>query len=192
MHAAIFSAGGDYPGNEFIIGSGRDALLCRYKSGRRKLNKTDQLTLEWAGVWAHYHSAMMRTIIVGKASQRHQKLYATAREALIACREVANEGNTIAQIFDAHVKVLDNADMARHRLNACGYSLGATFSPSWMDKPMIYADNDTRIERNMVLFLHMIIADSDTSTAMTLGQTYLVTEDGARDLSRHEIDLIVR
>ena len=43
MHHAIFAAGGDYPGNEFIIGSGADALLCRYKSGRRKLDADDQL-----------------------------------------------------------------------------------------------------------------------------------------------------
>ena len=33
QHNAIFSNGGDYPANEFIIGSGRDALLCRYKAG---------------------------------------------------------------------------------------------------------------------------------------------------------------
>src|SRR5215212_8808143 len=37
QQAAVFRAGGDYPGNEFIIGSGRDALLCRYKAGRRVL-----------------------------------------------------------------------------------------------------------------------------------------------------------
>ena len=37
QQAAIFAGGGDYPANEFIIGSGSDALLCRYKSGRRKL-----------------------------------------------------------------------------------------------------------------------------------------------------------
>ena len=36
MQGAIFSGGGDYPGNEFIIGSGSNALLCRYFSGRRK------------------------------------------------------------------------------------------------------------------------------------------------------------
>jgi len=45
MQSAIFVKGGDYPANEFIIGSGADALLCRYKSGRRKLSKNDQLTL---------------------------------------------------------------------------------------------------------------------------------------------------
>ena len=33
MQGAVFAGGGDYPGNPFIIGSGRDALLCRYKSG---------------------------------------------------------------------------------------------------------------------------------------------------------------
>jgi Xaa-Pro dipeptidase len=53
MQGAVFSGGGDYPANEFIIGSGPDALLCRYKAGRRKLNEvSDQLTLEWAGVSA--------------------------------------------------------------------------------------------------------------------------------------------
>ncbi|MEQ9181789.1 MAG: Xaa-Pro peptidase family protein, partial [Nitratireductor sp.] len=55
MQGAIFAGGGDYPANEFVIGSGPDALLCRYKAGRRKLRKNDQLTLEWAGVFHHYH-----------------------------------------------------------------------------------------------------------------------------------------
>lgn len=56
MMSANFAGDGDYPANEYIIGSGEDALLCRYKSGRRKLNKNDQLTLEWSGVFRHYHA----------------------------------------------------------------------------------------------------------------------------------------
>ena len=82
MQGAIFAGGGDYPANEFIIGSGADALLCRYKAGRRKLTKNDQLTLEWAGVFHHYHAAMMRTVLTGKVSKRHQELFdACARRA---------------------------------------------------------------------------------------------------------------
>jgi Xaa-Pro aminopeptidase len=38
MHDAVFEGGGDYPGNPFIIGSGPGALLCRYFSGRRRLD----------------------------------------------------------------------------------------------------------------------------------------------------------
>ena len=83
------------------------------------------------------------------------------------------------------------ADLTRHRLNACGYSLGARFTPSWMDRPMFYAANPAIIEPNMVLFAHMIIADSESGTAMTLGQTYLTTENSPECLSRHNLDLIV-
>ena len=70
MQGAIFAGGGDYPGNEFIIGAGRDALLCRYFTGRKHIAQTDQITLEWAGAYRHYHAAMMRTIPVGKALPR--------------------------------------------------------------------------------------------------------------------------
>ncbi|MCC2111822.1 MAG: aminopeptidase P family protein, partial [Hyphomicrobiales bacterium] len=65
MQGAIFRGGGDYPGNEFIIGSAEDALLCRYKAGRRRLAANDQITLEFAGAYRHYHAALMRTVIVG-------------------------------------------------------------------------------------------------------------------------------
>ena len=39
MQGAVFRGGGDYAGNEFIIGSDQRALLCRYASGRRHLEK---------------------------------------------------------------------------------------------------------------------------------------------------------
>ena len=42
----------------FIIGSGRDALLCRYFTGRRPLDADDQLTLEFAGAYRRYHSCL--------------------------------------------------------------------------------------------------------------------------------------
>jgi Xaa-Pro dipeptidase len=72
MQGIIFANDGDYPGNEFIIGSGEDALLCRYKSGRRTLSSPDQLTLEWAAAYRHYHAAMMRTIPIGDATSLHK------------------------------------------------------------------------------------------------------------------------
>jgi Xaa-Pro dipeptidase len=55
---------------------------------------------------------------------------------------------------------------------------------------MFHAGNPQPIEPNMSLFVHMIIADSDTGTAMTLGQTYLTTGEAPRALSRHQLDFI--
>jgi Xaa-Pro dipeptidase len=190
MQGAIFAGGGDYPANEFIIGSGADALLCRYKAGRRNLDAVDQLTLEWAGVYAHYHAPMMRTVIVGTPNDRQKELYAASRDAIEAIETVLITGNTFGTVFDTHARIMDERGLAKHRLNACGYSVGARFSPSWMEHQMFHAGNPEPILPGMTLFVHMIIMDSETGTAMTLGQTYLITDGPVKSLSRHGLDLI--
>lgn len=190
MQGAVFAGGGDYPANEFIIGSGADALLCRYKAGRRKLDARDQLTLEWAGVSAHYHAAMMRTVIIGEPTNRHRELYSACRETLQGIEMVLRPGHTFGTVFDTHARIMDERGLSRHRLNACGYSLGARFSPSWMEHQMFHAGNPQEIEPNMSLFVHMIIMDSDSGAAMTLGQTYLTTTDVPKPLSRYGLDFI--
>jgi len=189
MHGAIFAAGGDYPGNEFIIGSGADALLCRYKSGRRRLSRDDQLTLEFAGVSRHYHAAIMRTHVIGRPKPLHAPYRAAAREALAACEAELKPGRTAGDVFAAHARVLDGRRLSRHRLNACGYSLGAKFAPSWMDAPMFYERNDFLIARDQVYFLHMILMDSDSQTALCLGRTYLVGDRHAEPLNADDLDL---
>ena len=192
QHNAIFAAGGDYPGNEFIIGSARDALLCRYKSGRRKLDAQDQITLEFAGAWRHYHAAIMRTHVVGKPRDLHVAYHAAAREALLACEAELKPGRTAGDVYAAHARVFDAHGLSSHRLNACGYSLGAKFTPSWMDPPMFYERNDFVIAENQVFFAHMILMDSASETALCLGRTYLVTGQAAEPLNAPDLGLIVR
>jgi Xaa-Pro dipeptidase len=192
MQGAIFQGGGDYPGNEFIIGSGRDALLCRYFSGRRHLTSQDQLTLEFAGVYRHYHAALMRTIPIGEATPRHIELHQVCMEAMSACKGALKPGRPIGEVFDAYARVCDGAGMKAHRLNATGYSLGTTFAPNWMDWPMFYHGNPVVAEPNMVFFLHMILMDSEAETAMCFGHTVQVTDTGCMTLSRMDLDLVVR
>ena len=192
MQGVIFAGGGDYPGNEFIIGSGKDALLCRYKSGRRKLDSQDQLTLEWAAAYRHYHAAMMRTIPVGHATANHKEMHKVCMAAMQACKEALQPGRPIGEVFDAYAKTCDAAGMQDHRLNATGYSLGTTFAPNWMDWPMFYHANPVIAEPNMVFFLHMILMDSDTNHAICFGHTVVVTETGCESLSNRPMDLIVK
>jgi len=191
MQGAIFSGGGDYPGNEFIIGSGPDALLCRYFSGRRKLDSIDQLTLEFAGVYRHYHSALMRTIPIGKAKQEHLEMYEICLEALHACESRLKIGNTTGDVFEQHRLVIDKSKYKSARLNACGYSLGATFAPNWMDWPMLYENNPIIIEKNNIFFMLMILMNSETQTAMNLGETYIVSDTGCERLGKLKLDLVV-
>jgi Xaa-Pro dipeptidase len=192
MHDAIFEGSGDYPANPFIIGSGPQALLCRYYTGRRKLDPEDQLTLEFAGVYRQYHACLMRTLLVGTASDAHRRMFAACRAALDAAEALLRPGRTMGEVFDAQAAVLDRHGMRDHRLNATGYGLGAVYAPSWMDWPMFYAGNPVVIGPGMVFFLHMILMDSSAGKAMTLARTALVTERGVEPLSRAPLELIVR
>ena len=45
MQRVIFESGGDYPANEFIIGSGHNALLCRYQAEKRILSNSQSVFL---------------------------------------------------------------------------------------------------------------------------------------------------
>jgi Xaa-Pro dipeptidase len=160
MQSAVFRGGGDDPANEYIIGSGPGALMCRYYTGRRHLGAKDMLTLEFAGAYRHYHACLMRTFAIGEADPR---------------------------LIDMHKACADD-----QRLNACGYSLGTTFAPNWMDWPMLYHGNDYEARPGNVFFLHMILFDEPNGLAMTLGRTCVVTETGTAPLSRAPLDLVVK
>ncbi len=191
MQGAIFRGDGDYPSNEFIIGSGAGALLCRYFSGRRHLAEQDQLMVEFAAAYRHYHAALMRTILTGEATERQRDMHKVCVEALTAGEEALKPGRPIGEVFDAYARIVDAAGHREHRLNACGYAMGATFSPNWMDWPMFYAGNPVIAEPNMVFFLHPLILDSGRGLAMAAGETVRVTAAGCERLSRAALDLVV-
>ncbi len=190
MQGAVFKGGGGYAGNEFIIGSGDAALLCRYQSCPRHLDETDQMTLEWSGARFRYQAAMMRTLVVGKASALQKKMHTAAVEALIACENAIVPGRPMGDVYAEHARVFDDHGLTRARMQACGYGMGAVFNPIWVDFPMFYQSNPLTMNTGNVYFLHMILMDSEENLAMCWGHSVLVTDNGAERLSRSPLDLI--
>ena len=191
MQSAVFRGGGDYAATRFIIGSGENALMVRNFTGYRALGDNDQLQLEFGGAYRHYHSCLMRTILTGRPDPRHPAMHAACAEALQACKDACRPGATFGDIFQAHADALDRAGFGGHKLNACGYSLGALYPPTWMDWPMIFRDNPVAVQPNMVIFMHMILLDSDTKLAMSVGDTVLTTPGGCETLTRLGDGLVV-
>ncbi|WP_135505410.1 M24 family metallopeptidase [Roseovarius aestuariivivens] len=192
MQGAVFRGGGDYAGNEFILGSGPSALLSRYHSGRRHLDAQDQMTWEWAGAYARYHAAMMRTVIIGTPSDRQRHMHAGATAALEVCEAAIRPGAPMGDVFTAHAETLDAHGLNEARMQACGYGMGAVYNPIWVDFPMFYDGNPLPMQAGQVFFLHMILMDADAGLAMCPGHCVLVTETGCERLSRQPLDLLVR
>ena len=101
-------------------------------------------------------------------------------------------GHVAGDVYAAHARVMDAQGMREHRLNACGYSLGARFTPTWMDYPMFYEGNPEPLVPNQVFFAHMILMDSNHGAAFCLGRTYIVTKAAPEPLSTYPLKMIVR
>ena len=175
MMKTILSGDGDPSASRWPMGSGREALLVRYHTGHGRIGRRDQVTLEFAAAYRHYHACLMNVVAIGRVDPRHRDMFHACREALTACEAALRPGRTVGDIFATHARVLARAGYKDHMLNACGYTLGATYPPTWMDEPMIYADHPQVLAPGMVFFIHMILLNSRTGLSMSLGETSIIT-----------------
>ncbi|MGQ0665212.1 MAG: M24 family metallopeptidase [Pseudomonadota bacterium] len=187
IQATILKGGGDVPNGAMVLGSGERAHLVRGTTGRRHLSPVDQLTMEWSASYRRYQVGIMRTVDIGAPNPRHERMFEATRDALAAMTEAARPGEPVGRIDEAHRRVFDAAGYAEQRLAACGYSVGATYPPRFMDyPPLLYAGNPMPARPGMVLFLHAILADPRAGAAMSLGHTVVITETGREVLSKLE------
>ena len=143
-------------------------------------------------MYRHYHAPLMRTIPIGEVASLQERMHGVCVDAMEACMKALKPGEPVGRVFDAYSATCDRAGMGEHRLNATGYGLGATFSPNWMDWPMLYQDNPVISVPGMVFFLHMILMDSESEKAMCFGHTVIVNDSGCEVLSDLSLDLIAR
>jgi Xaa-Pro dipeptidase len=191
MINTILRGDGDPSASRWPMGAGEEALLVRYHTGHGTVTAQDQVQFEIAAAYRHYHAALMYVILTGKPDPRHRRMFEACVEALEACEAALRPGNTVGQVFETHARVLTKAGYAGHFLNACGYTMGATYPPTWMDWPMVYTGEPQVLAPNMVFFLHMILLDSDTRLGMSLGETTIVTDTGCEPISRAPRRLLV-
>ena len=191
MINTIMRGGGDPSASRWPMGCGEEALLVRYHTGHGAVAARDQAQFEIAAAYRHYHAALMYVILTGEPDPRHRDMFTACAEALDACEAALRPGNTVGQVFAAHAEVLTKAGYAGHFLNACGYTMGATYPPTWMDWPMLYAGEPQVLAPNMVFFLHMILLNSDTGLGMSLGETAIVTASGCEPISHAPRQLLI-
>ncbi len=191
MMNVIMRGDGDPTASRWPMGSGKDALMVRYHTGHNRVGKQDNAVFEFAASYRHYHTALMHNVITGKPTQRQLDMYAACRDALKASSEVLRAGKTVGDIYAAHAKSMTKSGFKKQMLAACGYTLGATYPPSWMDWPMMWADNPQVIEPGMVFFMHMILLDDRTGVSMSLGETAIVTKGKCEPVNHAPRRLVV-
>ncbi|QIE45307.1 aminopeptidase P family protein [Pseudohalocynthiibacter aestuariivivens] len=192
--AAMMSGGGEVPPGGPLVNSGERALFGRAISGPREIRPDDQVIVELSASFCRYNVCIESTISVGPTNPVQVDMMKVANEALYKVKEAARPGAELGTLDDIHRQVLDKAGFESVRFAACGYALGCTFRPTWMDvPPMIYSGNSLIMEPGMVFFVHIMIPDTRTGIAAGIGQTFCIRENGAPEVfSDISSDLYIR
>jgi len=191
MLNVIMRGDGDPTASRWPMGAGEDALFVRYHTGKNVIGAHDQVQHEFAAAYRHYHAAAMSVVLTGEASATQRDMFKACVDALQATEETLRPGNTVGDVFDAHAKTFIEAGYGDAYLNACGYTMGATYPPTWMDWPMFWTGNPQVLEPGMVYFLHMILLDDKTGLTMSLGETVIVTEGACEPVNNAPRELVI-
>ena len=184
MMNTLLCEGGDPTASRWPMGAGEAAVFCRYHTGDEIIAPQDQGVFEPAAAYRHYHTCMMYNILTGNVDPRHQAMNDACADALDACQRLLTVGNTVGDLYAAHEETMRTHGFSHAALSACGYSVGISYPPSWMDWPMIWKDNPQTLEAGMVFFLHMILLDDRTGLSMCIGETAIVTETVCEPVNR--------
>lgn len=69
----------------------------------------DQVTLEFAASYRHYHAALMNVVLTGRADRRHGAMFKACREAPREWEAVLRPGRTGGDVFATHARVVTRA-----------------------------------------------------------------------------------
>jgi len=176
FYDALFRRGADLPAHIPPLGSGQSALNLRYTSGRKQVLNNDQVTLELGVAYRHYHAASMCVVLTGPdVSERHLKMHETSVVALEAVQSILRPGTKVGEIYDTYRETLEDNGEQDAVLTVCGYTMGATCPPTWMEQPLIFAGNPLVLEQNMTFFTHMILNDRNAGRSMAVAEQAIIT-----------------
>ena len=93
----------------------------------------DMLFVEVAGSYHRYHAPMGRLLFVSKAEPGVEKAQAVTLEAFNAVTEKMKPGVIAHDVYRTWQDVVDKAGYDDYKRHHCGYMVGISFPPSWME-----------------------------------------------------------
>ncbi len=193
FYDSLFRMGADLPAHIPPLGSGKSALNLRYTSKRKHVLNNDQVSLELGVAYRHYHAACMCVVLTGPdISERHLQMHKTSVIALNAVQSMLRPGTTVGELYDSYRRTLEDNGEKDAVLTVCGYTMGATCPPTWMEQPMIFEGNPLILEENMSFFTHMILNDRKSGRSMAVAEQAIITSSEPEIITHVPREPIIR
>ena len=194
LHRALFNAGSEYVALGPFVAAGYKSTIMHGNWSRKRIERGESIILEIGGCVQRYNAGLMRTVSVGKPSDRLQHMAKASEEANRAAYEAIKPGATSGDVHRACQAVFEKAGLIElRRANRSGYSIGLAFPPDWGEGHILsLQENDpTVLEPGMVFHIPSAVREYGVYGA-SFSETVLVTPTGRELLTNFERALFVR
>jgi len=160
----------------------------------RTVQPGEHVFLEIAGCFRRYHTAMMRTVVLGDLSPSMEHAQERMKHALKELKSVLRPGMTVSDADNLVRNIISDNEVGARLITRSGYSIGIAFPPSWDEGYIIsLKQGDSRVLKEGMTF-HIIpwMWGVDGNKTVGISDTIYVTADSCASFFELDEDFTVK
>lgn len=193
ISSAMFMAGGEPPAVMPYVTSGPRTMIGHATWEGRVVQAGEHVFLEVGGCYRRYHTAMMRTVVLGELTDSMYKAQETMKHALDAVHEYFQPGMTVSDADNLVRNIITHNDVGAKLITRSGYSIGIAFPPSW-DEGYIMSlkqGESAVLEEGMTFHIIPWMWGVDGDKTCGISDTIVITSEGCESFFSLDRDFTV-
>ena len=194
ISSAMFRAGGEPPAVMPYVTSGPRSMIGHATWEGRVVQNNEHVFLEVGGCYRRYHTAMMRTVVLGELSESMFIAQETMKRALDAIHSIVQPGMTVSDVDNLVRNIISENPVGARLITRSGYSIGIAFPPSW-DEGYILSlkqGDSTVLKKGMTFHLIPWMWGVDGDKTCGISDTIYITDEGCESFFSLERDFSVK
>lgn len=194
ISSAMFRAGGEPPAVMPYVASGPRTMIGHATWEGRTVQPGEHVFLEVGGCFRRYHTAMMRTVVLGELSESMHHAQERMKYALREAKSEIKPGMTVSDVDNLIRKIIADNRVGARLITRAGYSIGIAFPPSWDEGYILSLKHgDSRVLREgMTLHVLPWMWGVDGNKTVGISDTIYVTENGCKSFFTLDEDFVVK
>jgi len=194
ISAGMFCAGGEPPAVMPYVTSGQRTMIGHATWEGRVIQPNEHIFLEVGGCYRRYHTAMMRTVVLGELTDSMYKAQETMKQALNAVHRMVQPGMTVSDVDNMVRNIITDNDIGARLITRSGYSIGIAFPPSWDEGYIVSLKQgeSTVLKEGMTFHVIPWMWGVDGDKTCGISDTIYITDDGCRSFFDMDRDFSVK
>ncbi|GAA4090172.1 ectoine hydrolase [Zhongshania borealis] len=194
ISAAMFRAGGEPPAVMPYVTSGPRSMIGHATWEGRTVLPGEHVFLEVGGCYRRYHTAMMRTVVLGELSNSMHHAQERMKHALNAVHDKVQPGMTVSDADNLVRNIISENDVGARLITRSGYSIGIAFPPSWDEGYIVSLKQgeSTVLQPGMTFHIIPWMWGVDGDKTCGISDTIYITDNGCESFFTMDRDFTVK